>query len=190
MAEQAWPGTARWFTHPLWRALKDVPMSRNDIEAGLLRLDSTVVLLLYKLEEPEHHQVTKQVEIDSQVIEKLINLGSIDALAATVLLARQAEVIASPNLRDMAVAAYRSLQPKIASLPLTSPFYGEIFDFADRRCKDWLYVSPNQRIDIHFFWQGLRDNVWDCSDPEDHEETAKSLNEDMAKDQGTDENKK
>lgn len=44
-------------------------------------------------------------------------------------------------------------QPEIA------PFYQELFPWIDKRCKHWVYLSPNQRMDVVIFWQGVQDDT-------------------------------
>lgn len=48
--------------------------------------------------------------------DQLVNIGSLDALAAAIM-ARWAEAIASPQLRDLALDCYVRLQPAIAAIP-------------------------------------------------------------------------
>ena len=154
-AEAAWPGTARWFRHPLWRALKAAPMDMRAVEAGLLELEPAVVALLYEPVDPGRPLDRKQVAIDGSVADRLVALSSFDALAAAVLLARQSEAIASTALREVALSAYRALQPRVAQLPVVAPFQNELYGLADQRCKEWLYITPNRRLEVMLFWEGL-----------------------------------
>jgi hypothetical protein len=42
----------------------------------------------------------------------------------------------------------------------TAPFYEELFSLIDVRCKHWVFLSNNQRMDIGIFWRGIRDDGW------------------------------
>lgn len=137
-----------------------------DANGQVDRLDPVVVSLLYQPEPPGNRPAMKQVAMDESVMQKLVELASFDALAATILLARQSEAIASAALREQALAAYRLLQPTVTSLPEVAPFYGEIYALADQRCKEWLFVTPNQRVELMFFWEGFRDHVWGEASPQ------------------------
>ena len=51
------------------------------------------------------------------VFDALVNIASIDSFAAILLMAREAEVIASPELRSKALSAYRAFQPTVETMP-------------------------------------------------------------------------
>lgn len=83
-------------------------------------------------------------------------LGSFDSLVAMVLMAALAEEIASPELRETALRIYHELQPALKEQPEIAPFYPDLFSWIDQRCKHWIYLSQNQRMDVVIFWQGLQ----------------------------------
>ena len=82
-------------------------------------------------------------------------LGSFDSLVATVLLAVLSEEIASPELREASLRIYLALQALLKEQPETAPFYPQLFSLIDQRCKHWVYLSSNQRMDVVIFWQGV-----------------------------------
>jgi hypothetical protein len=160
LAEAEFPGTAKWHRSPLWRSLEGKPMSAADCDAALRRLDQGVIDVLYTENPDAPGEGLKPRPFDPEVANQLFALGNFDALAAVVILVRLAEAIASPPLRDLSLSCYCSLQPAIAELPELKPFYEELFSMIDTRCKHWVFVSSNQRMEVVIFWQGVRDNVW------------------------------
>ena len=164
MAEAEFPGTAVWYYSPLWWALELKPKSADDCEAALHRLDINVSELLLTIDSRAGAEPISPRRFDEAMADQLVKIGSFDALAAAVVMARWAEAIASPQLRDLALNCYARLQPAIAAIPELTQFYPHLFTLIDMRCKHWTFVAPNQRMDIVIFWQGFQDRAWNSSD--------------------------
>lgn len=158
-AEIWFSGTARWFRSPIWAVLRGEKCDRYVIDRALRQLQYEVVEILFEPELREHESLSRPTPFDSECKARLAMLGSFDALVATVLLAALAEEIASPELRESALNLYHELQPALKEQPETAPFYPELFSWIDKRCKHWVYLSPNQRMDVVIFWQGMQDNT-------------------------------
>jgi len=154
-AQARFPGTSRWFRSPLWRYLKKEPLDAMQFEEALRTLEPPVTALLFEAEPREHEQVPRQRPFDDESSRQLIALGSFDALVAAVLMAGLSEVIASPDLRERALHVYVGIQAKLRETPLLEGIYPELFSLIDSRCKHWIYLAPNQRMDVVIFWQGV-----------------------------------
>lgn len=161
-AEAAFPGTAQWFRSPIWPVLRGEKLERRAIEFALRGLQPEVVEILFEPEPREHESLPRQRLFDADCETRLAMLGSFDSLVAMVLLVALSEEIASPELREAALRIYHELQPVIKVQPETEPFYPELFSWIDRRCKHWVYLSPNQRMDVVIFWQGVPDSRDTC----------------------------
>ena len=152
-AEENFPGTARWFRSPIWPVLRGEKCDRYFIEQALRQLQPEVVEVLFEAEPDQQHP--RQKAFDSRCMANLAEIGGFDALVVSVLLVALSEDIASPALRKSALHLYFALQPAIKKLPEVAPFYPELFSWIDERCKHWSYPSPNQRMDVVIFWQGV-----------------------------------
>ncbi len=164
MAEAEYPGTAAWYYSPIWWVLEPKLKSADNYEEALHRLDIDVSELLLTIDSRAGAEPVRPRCFDEAMVGQLVKIGSFDALVAAVVMARLAEAIASPQLRDLALTCYARLQPAIAVIPELTPFYPDLFTLIDMRCKHWTFVAPNQRMDIVMFWQGFRDQAWDSTD--------------------------
>lgn len=158
-AELRFPGTARWFRSPLWRYLKRESFEAREFEDALRALEPAVIEVLFEAEPRKHETEPRQRPFDDDSARRLIAIGSFDALAAAVLLAGLSEAIASPELRDRALHVYVEIQAPLRHLPVMEGIYPELFSLIDSRCKHWVYLSPNQRMDVVIFWQGVQNHV-------------------------------
>jgi hypothetical protein len=163
-AEQRFAGSARWFRHPLWIGLRSDPVTAEDTMTALQQLDASVVNAIFsaRVDAPSENWEPSYPRINTEpnVISHVAHLGSVDALAATLLLAKRAEAIASSELRDIAVNLYVLLQASFADNPEWGRFHPELFDFCDSRMKSWGFVNPAHRMDIFITWRGVRSEVW------------------------------
>jgi len=94
------------------------------------------------------------VQLTLEHFDRLVALGSFDALAAVVILAKLSEETASHELRDMVLDCYARLQPILADAPETCVHYPELFTYVDKVCQYWVMVSPGKRMNVHVFWHG------------------------------------
>lgn len=154
-AEARFPGPARWFRSPLWRVLKKESFDARQFEDALRTLEPAVVSVLFEAEPREHEKEPRQRPFDDDSARQLIALGSFDSLAAAVLLVGLSEVIASPELRERALHVYVEIQAPLRQLAVMEGIYPELFSLIDSRCKHWVYLAPNQRMDVVIFWQGV-----------------------------------
>ncbi|WP_374682425.1 hypothetical protein [Accumulibacter sp.] len=155
-AEARYPGTVRWFRSPLWALLKREEFDSRRIEDALRTLEPEVVAVLFEAKPREHEHAPRQRSFDGEGVRQLLAIASFDALVAAVLLAALAEVIASPQLRERALHLYVELQAPLRDVPELAGVYPELFSLIDQRCKHWVYLSDNQRMDVVIFWQGVQ----------------------------------
>lgn len=157
-AEIKFPGTACWFRSPLWSYLRGELREAHAIEAALRTLDMDVASVLF--EEPLDKDLSevRQRPFDENSVEQLLAIAKFDTLVAAVLLVGLSEAIASPELRESVLHLYLNLQTTIRMLPELQADYMELFSLIDQRCKHWIYLSSNRRMDVVVFWQGVESN--------------------------------
>ncbi len=148
--EAAIPSTARWFRSPLWDAIDGTLKDRYDIERKLRSL-ADVSYLLFGVEKWSGGKQLNRLPISDIVFDALVNIASIDSFAAILLMAREAEVIASPELRSKALCAYRAFQPTVETMPEFAGIVNRLFWHIDLSIKHWSLLSPNQRMEIVIF---------------------------------------
>lgn len=154
-AESHFPGTAQWFRSPIWSVLRGEKCDRFFVEKGLRQLSPEVRRVFFEDAALEQRSLAPQKPFGVESKDVLSAIGGFDALVAAILLVTLSEDIASPALREMALALYISLQPCLKKSPELVPFYPELFSAIDVRCKHWVYLSPNERLDMVIFWQGV-----------------------------------
>lgn len=152
LAERHFPGTAQWFDNPIWEILKGAQQDRWALRRQLQTLSPSVVEVLITLDGPTKGQADL-VFLTKEHFARLEILGSFDALAATVILAKLSEETASHELRDMVLDCYANLQPILADAPETCVHYPELFTYVDKICQHWIVLSPGKRMNMHVFWQ-------------------------------------
>lgn len=158
---------AKGYRSPLWRALDPSPTSEQEVGDLLGQLDSLKGVLF----RPSRWNpgVAVPAPIDEELVSLLASHGGLDALAATTLLARKAELIHSPELRDIALAVYRELQVPLLSTPPLSIHGPELFRFIDLTFKQWIYPDPGRRLQVVIFSDEVRKAVEDLDREEDPE---------------------
>lgn len=153
LAERHFPGTANWFDSPIWEILKGVEHARWALERLLLKLSPRVVDVLITMNGSIPGQA-ELVQLTPEHFDRLVELGSFDALVATAIMAKLSEETASTELRDMALACYSRLQPALADAPETCVHYPELFTYLDGICKYWILLSPGKRMNMQLMWHG------------------------------------
>lgn len=154
-AEARFPGAARWFRSPLWAYLKKEPFDARRFEDALRTLEPAVVAILFEAEPRPNETAPRQRPFDADSVNALLAVGNFDALVAAVLLAGLSEAIASPELRERALHVYIEIQAPLRQRRELAGIYPELFTLIDSRCKHWVYLSPNQRMDVVIFSRGV-----------------------------------
>ena len=109
-------------------------MDRYECEVQIRRLEHHVTEVLYEeLPNLAGQKVLRAFE--PPLADWLMRLGSLDGLAAILLLVRYAEAISSSELRKDALACYPSFQKTIPLIPMLEPHYCELFELVDIRFK-------------------------------------------------------
>lgn len=152
--ETVLPGTAKWFRSPMWAALDGSFADRYVIDALLKSLDDVTHLLFGSRVWNGVIQVYR-LPANEALFDDLIKIASLDTLAAILVMAREAEVIASPQLRENALQAYLEFQPVIRSMPEFQGLAEKLFWHIDTTIKHWCMIEPNKRLDIVIFSNNL-----------------------------------
>ena len=152
LAERNYPGTAQWFDSPIWEILKGGRPDQRALQNQLHMLPPEVAEILTDRHTSMTNGRPELVDLTPDHFERLITLGSFEALVATVLLVQLSDEIASPELRDMSLSCYARLQPILADTPEVCVHYPELFTYADKICQHWIMRSPGKRMKMHFFW--------------------------------------
>ncbi len=155
------PSSAYWFRMPLWTAIEIAPLTQEQIDAQLLTLESDVLAVLFM---PENNVKQKRQPFGDKESQQLIELGSLDALAAAILLVRESETLRSSELRTLALETYRALQRPIAECPPLQTLYGKLFNYLDSAFPDELFIHKNKRMDVVIFTKGYWQGDWPKND--------------------------
>lgn len=160
-AESVYPGTADWLYHPLWKALLPHPRTQDEINVELRALGEVVDFLMFR-PQPDPGKPAR-FPFTEEMVGMLSHVGTLEAMAAAILLVHESVAIASEPLRTLALQTYRELQPAIADYPPLRRVYPDLFSFIDVQYPEWVFPAPNHRLRTVVFWEGYRDHCW----PED-----------------------
>lgn len=150
-ADALFPGTAKWFRSPLWDLLKKKKFDQLQINDALLCLDPQIVALLFEPEPCDGETRPRLSPFDAGSARLLQALATFDSLVALVLMMHLAEVIASPQLRELAVNSYTGMKERLRNRPGIKEVEADFFHLVDGFCKHWTFLSANQRMEIAFF---------------------------------------
>jgi hypothetical protein len=156
-AEEAFRGTAKYFESPLWKALKGEALSIGEVDAQLERLGSAITVILFELRRAERGTFFQLKNFGLSEARVLARLGTFEALVAAVLLMLKGQLIASPDLRDMALRAYVDMQDALMSSPDVRDHADELFSFIDSTFRHWVYPSNQSRVEAVIFSRDIRD---------------------------------
>lgn len=154
------PGTAYWFRHIIWEVLKKEKSDTDGVNFALKLLDPAIQKLLFENKDNSEKIRPERRPFDEIVVQKIISLGTIDALTASILLAQEAECISSAEMRSLALKIYYGVQPSIAKTPEMELIYPELFSYIDQVYAQWLFVHTNIRARAVIRWQGFRNECW------------------------------
>jgi hypothetical protein len=157
IAERQHPGTARFFNSPIWPILAGAKPEAQQIDKDLQALGPEVADLLFHAQrEPGLSRAPR--EFTQETAEALLAAGTFTSLEVAVLLYAKAEAIASHELLGLAFDLYLNLQPAAEALPMVAPVAADLFAAVDGRCKLWVYVNNQSRLNVVVFSQSLRSN--------------------------------
>ena len=155
LAEARFPGTAAYFHAPMKTVLRPEVVSVEWLETALAGLTPEVASLLVHPKRSSTGRVRSRA-FDEDCANRLVAVAGFDGLQAAALLMSKAQLIASPDLRDLAWQAYVCMQPAVAALPVVAPLADELFMLIDTTLKRWLYLRPDSRQEMVFFTNELR----------------------------------
>lgn len=165
-AEAMYPGTAKWFHNPIWRALSSDPLTREECEELLSALEVDFLEI--------HGVISFDLEGDSfnkpihrqNLVDMLVREGTFDAFAASVVLLRWGDAIYSTTLHSLARQAAVRIRPKICKLAEIEPFCDELLEFVADWCRSWSISPEGFRTDLSVMFDMKPDLVWDDVYPE------------------------
>lgn len=147
LAEARYRGTAKFFDSPLRTVLRDTGVTMDWILNQLQGLPPKLRCILF---EPKATRgaVPKLKSFDLALAQQLANAGGFDALVATVLLMRRAELVPSVELRKLAWMAYMATQQSVRAMPALTRVVDDLFGAIDVRFPNWLYVHHDKRTNV------------------------------------------
>lgn len=153
LAEQACPGTARYFSSALKTLLRGDTVSGDWIDDQLLALPAPIVeLLVLPLPEPLTSLPMLLLHpFDDQRARQIAAVGGLHALEAAVLLMKRGELVSTPELRRLAREAYIRTQPSVRADPVLSSVADELFRRIDEAFPRWLHLRPDLRLEVMSF---------------------------------------
>lgn len=159
--EGAYPGFADWFRAPFWEAFKAGALSQEEVNRLLLTLEPEPGIPGILFKPADGRPIRVRVPMTDAVADQLVADGSLQAMAAAILLVRESEAIASEPLRSLAIDVYFRLTYEVSqNYPPLREIYPLLFDYLDSQCMSWTFPHANQRLQVLIFWQGYRDACW------------------------------
>jgi hypothetical protein len=149
--EEQVPLTAWWFRHVLWRALQPKRLSQEDIDGMLFAFPNDIKAVLF---DDLQAKFPKQKPFNQEIVTQLSHLGHLDSLAIAILMVRKSELIASIELRDLALSLYHEIQPALMQLDELKKCFPDLFSYIDDQYPPWIYPSPNERMRVVIFSEG------------------------------------
>jgi hypothetical protein len=179
--EQVYPSAAAWFRAAFWDAFKVGALSQDEVNRHLLTLEPGIPDILFK---PVDSQPRRERQPMTEALaDQLVADGSLQAMAAAILLVKESEAIASEPLRTLAINVYFRLTYEISrNYPPLREIYPHLFDYLDSQCKSWTFPSANRRLLVLIFWQGYRDRCWPPAAAEASRELVARLDSKKAQD--------
>lgn len=172
--EGVYPGFADWFRAPFWKAFKAGALSQEEVNRLLLTLEPGIPDILF--EPADGRPIRVRVPLTDEVADQLVAEGSLQAMAAAMLLVRESEAIASESLRSLAINVYFRLTYEVSqNYPPLREIYPYLFDYLDSQCMSWIFPHANQRLQVLIFWQGYRDECWPAEEAEKSRELCAAL---------------
>lgn len=157
LAEARYPGTAAYFDAPMKALLRRDEVDAQWVDEAMASLAPEVASLLFEPVRSSTGHLRSRA-FDRACANRLVEVAGFDGLQATTLLMTKAQLIASPELRDLAWQAYVCMQPAVAELPIVAPLADELFMLIDTTLKRWVYLRPDRRQEMVFFTNELRAN--------------------------------
>lgn len=157
VAEARFPGTKAVFDSPAWRFLAGERLTVAEIDAGICAFGPVVSTWVPGI---GGRPTSKSLpDFDARCAKALAGLGNIEALLALVLLIAKADTVASPDLREIALTGYWSIQPLLSAQEVLAPVLPSLFLAIDVRGKHWAHPSNQTRIDIVIFSEATREGL-------------------------------
>lgn len=163
--EARYRGTACWLRHPLWvglmppwRAIKPTdPLAH--LNGWMRRLPAPVTALLFAPPPPEGESLFDRRPVDSQCLDHLSDLATVDAAAALLLLLKEAILRQDSESYRNILDELHHYDSWFAHWPETAPIHEELLSYIDRTYgrqqlpdpvvgwrqlhRDWLLIKPN-----------------------------------------------
>ena len=163
IAEAAFPGSAFWFRHPLWAALRELHLDCQATLDALNQLPEIVRAGVLQERLPPEHPIGMQplVVVDEVALNDLLaRIDPLDAVAVASIYSRRAEAIGSVELRELAIGLYCGVQPRLAIDRRWASIHCQLLDLVDARMKLWVFPDAGRRLDAMIFWRARRGLEW------------------------------
>lgn len=158
IAEQRFPGTARYFDNPMWDVLKGTKLPSRQIDLALAKIGGEVQAVLRTVL-PSDADVEQRALYDPNWPHALSGIGTFDALVATILLIAKSEAIGSLHFRESAFTCYELLLPAVVVLPEVGNDAVKLLWAIDHTCKHWMFLTPQRRLDVVIYSRLLRSHL-------------------------------
>jgi hypothetical protein len=158
ITEELYPGTRYWRECHLWWAIETDPITAEQIEDALCKLDPSVTDFLF---EPLKHDSgwsdakRQRKPFTEELAEQLLKLESFDAFVASYLFVRLAYTISSVELLKLALSAHYAFYPKVAHLPQIAPYHRILFRTLSNHLAYWKFPTIDHREDHGIFWDSI-----------------------------------
>lgn len=146
--EAAYPGTARWFLHPLWIYLQPKPLAMVDIHRQMLRLQGNFIGRFFS----ENDGVfVRNYFTDLEDIKDIAkNEQNLDAFSFLIGIALESEHRVDMRSHFCACVGMKKLFPTIAGLPQMTSIAGRLFDYIEARFFKVIYTIPPDGEEMRF----------------------------------------
>lgn len=169
IAEKRFPGTQAYFDSPIWSVLRGDPVDLRWVNSQLQNLSPEITEILVITKNGNQQSIPEPLrfrEFDRVEAARLADVGTFEALGALVLLIKKSELISSPPLRNLAFEAYYLSQPWLKNLPELAPIASMLFDTIDLTCKQWIFPSPERRLEVVIFSQEFNRQTTQVDSPD------------------------
>lgn len=147
IAEERFPGTARYLESPLRTLLRKPAVTLRWVDDQLLALPAVLVNLLFEDQPAASTLAPRLRDFDRVRARQLAALGGFDGLVAAVLLMKRAELVPSPDTRGMAWEAYLQARARVRTWPEVAPVAAELFQAIEASFPYWLYPRADEDVD-------------------------------------------
>lgn len=139
IVERKYEGTAYWYRHAVWIALGSNLRDISVINALLLTLDKSVVDICFVPQEARGRATLIRTPYDYGLPTKLSYLRSVDALAALIMLAREAEFLSNGRMHAQVRMRIHEILCYLKEIPEFVVVLEDVVDCFNARIQEYQY---------------------------------------------------